>query len=68
VILPFSHFLLALDVTSIPHVRPTVRSSSLSGTAIAYPSGGGHMNENVNEDYVESLIEEVSIDGMCGVY
>jgi mycofactocin precursor len=31
---------------------------------------GGSMNENNNRDELaaEDLIEEVSIDGMCGVY
>ncbi|MDX6742674.1 mycofactocin precursor MftA [Actinocorallia sp. A-T 12471] len=34
-----------------------------------YPKeAGGAMNENQDVELVESLIEEVSIDGMCGVY
>ncbi|WP_460305352.1 mycofactocin precursor MftA [Actinocorallia aurea] len=32
------------------------------------PETGGAMNENQDVELVESLIEEVSIDGMCGVY
>ncbi|WP_246053295.1 mycofactocin precursor MftA [Actinocorallia herbida] len=32
------------------------------------PERGGAMNENQDVELVESLIEEVSIDGMCGVY
>jgi mycofactocin precursor len=37
---------------------------------VSEPQGGPNMDENVivEEFSVETLIEDVSIDGMCGVY
>jgi len=44
--------------------------SSLREINISVDWSGGHMNPNTTEQEltVETLIEDVSIDGMCGVY
>lgn len=52
--------------TTVPTTVPTTAPAAVSGTV----SGGTSNDAHVTDATVESdlLVEEISIDGMCGVY
>jgi mycofactocin precursor len=55
-------------VTDSTVTESTTTESTVSETATAVPDATGTTAPPVDEVLAELLVEEISIDGMCGVY